>query len=165
MRELKNLLIASLNEDLFEGKICSVLFLYNSNEELVDYQEFVNLIKGKFKSAHFEYCCLNTHNSQIRKKKFDMVIPVKPYQVSLEVNREMESFAFKLKTKYFVIYESDYGSIRMARKRNLFYRLYLQLPATLMYMAVGSLFISIPAYFFYVMFNLKNILKKLCLRK
>ena len=65
-----------------------------------------------------------------------------------------------MKINYLIIYEDTYGYIRLANKRNLFYRLYLGNIFIVVYILLGFIFIVVPAYIIlYTLF--KNTLEKI----
>lgn len=147
MTKPKNLLLARFNYSFFKIPPRNIMFIYDEEKNLGIRNEFINRIKEKFPGAHIDSC--NVLKKRKLEKKYDLTIPLTPYDMQGTTRRELEKFAFRMKTNYLMIYEDTYGYVRLANKRNLFYRLYLRDLFIIVYIPLGFIFIAVPAYILY----------------
>ncbi len=158
MTKPKNLLLDEFNSSLFKVPLRNILFIYYEGKDLGIRTEFTNKIKEKFPTAHIDSC--NVSEKRKLDKQYDLVIPLTPYDMQGTTRWELEKFAFRMKINYLMIYEDTYGYIRLANKRNLFYRLYLRNIFIAVYILLGFIFIVVPAYILYFIYSFQKYLGK-----
>lgn len=158
MKKPRNLLLDQFDYSLFKVPPRNILFIYDEGKDLGIRNGFINKIKEKFPSAHIDFC--NVLEKRKLDEQYDLAIPLTPYDMQGTTRRELEKFAFRMKTNYLMIYENTYGYVRLANKRNLFYRLYLRGLFIVVYILLGFILIAVPAYIVYFVYSLQRYLEK-----
>lgn len=167
VKKPKNLVLDNFGESIFTEKINRILIIKNGQR--TD-KKFEKRIEDKFQNSEITSANINSLSlkeiERLCKQKFELVIPLQPYKSSLEEKRIIEKFALKLDMKYFVIYENDYGSIRLVTKKDLLYRRHYCKLSNLAYSAFIASFIVVPCYVFYGIYKtillFRSIFSKRC---
>ena len=145
----------------FDRSISNVLFIYEVEESLEKRDKFIKLIQERFPDAKYDFYKIGTDKDiKSRKKRYDLIVPIEPYDIYAKVRRKVEKFALFSNATFLMIYEATYGYIRLASKKNLIYRLYLQRVMIFLYFVLSFFIILIPCYVFYFALIIKNTLKK-----
>ncbi len=64
--------------------------------------------------------------ARARRARFDLLAPLEPYGLMGETRPELERFALRIGARAVAVYETTYGTVRIATRAHLRYRVYLR---------------------------------------
>lgn len=87
--------------------------------------------------------------ARARRARFDLIFPIEPYGLMGETQPEFERFALAVGARAVAVYEATYGTVRVATRAHLRYRLYFRKLAWRAFGVATVVFLMVPLYIVY----------------
>jgi hypothetical protein len=89
--------------------------------------------------------------ARAQEARLDLVVPLEPYGLMGDARPELESFALAVAARAVAVYEITYGTVRIATRSHLRYRLYFRPWICRAFGAASLALIVTPLYLVYVL--------------